>query len=167
MVWNVNDWNTEEEDRHWEMTEEDTDDEFDDIALSRLGVDLPACAKETARPQFSRTPTTNSELFNRWQEVLNGMEIAPELQEALESVRDGGTFSFGDEPRGIDPEEAGFEGTEESCEECGMLLYECVCGLDANVCHDCGVDWDECMCNRCHECELLLEDCDCDVADRR
>ena len=39
MVWRTSDWDNVE-DKHWEMTEEDTDDEFDDIALSRLGINV-------------------------------------------------------------------------------------------------------------------------------
>ena len=49
-VWRLNDWRVEEpeEDKSWELTEADTDDEFDDIALARLGVSLPDCARNAA-----------------------------------------------------------------------------------------------------------------------
>lgn len=39
MVWNVNDWSTQEDDC-WKVLEEDSDDEFDDLKLSRLGIDI-------------------------------------------------------------------------------------------------------------------------------
>jgi hypothetical protein len=162
MVWNTNDWTTEEEDKHWEMTEEDTDDEFDDIALSRLGVDIPECAREDQfieplRVRDIASQDNISELVREWTRTVIQQGVSTEVQtqimDAMASIQtDTGTFHFGDEPRGIDPERAGFDWEPESCEDCGAPLDECECHMD---------DFDEEEC--CQACGLhYSEDCDCE-----
>lgn len=112
-MWNTNDWTAEEEDKHWEMTEEDTDDEFDDVALARLGVEIPECARET-RPVYRprvRDMTNESdiaELMRTWTQTITEQgvdsDIQTQIMEGLASIQtEAGSFHFGDdEARGGD-----------------------------------------------------------------
>ena len=171
MSWNINDWDTEE-DKRWELTEEDTDDEFDDIALARLGVDLPECAREPVRIQAPvGTGVDMTGVMNEWSRMMQNSDLAPELRAAMESITTpDGTLHFGDEPpqsQGIDPEVAGFDMTredfeppdqpaepeeddeegEDTCPECGYDHYECECDDEDNdTCYECGSLYHDCMC---------------------
>lgn len=174
MAWNTRDWTTEEEDKHWEMTEEDTDDEFDDIALQRMGLDIPDFAREDRHTNTNTADGVGvnvSELIRQWQGVLENSDnptVTAEIMESLESMvgRDG-NIHFGDEPQGVDPVRAGFDFAddenvheEERCGDCGALYEDCDCH---ERCIDCGYHYDECMCERCYGCELLYDDCVCDA----
>ena len=118
MMWNTNDWTAEEEDKHWEMTEDDTDDEFDDIALERLGVDVPEFAREgrseTARPRVTvndvTTPGDIRTLMDTWTQRITesgvNSEIQQQILDGLTSIQTAdGTFHFGDEPEDRDPDD--------------------------------------------------------------
>lgn len=118
MAWNTNDWSTEEEDRHWEMNEEDTDDEFDDQMLARLGVELPACAKEPPR-QYNTNTYAEIQMrgessgigisMNEWAGVIAALDLTPEIREQFTSIiGNDGNIRFG-EPQGIDPQVAGLD----------------------------------------------------------
>ena len=94
-AWNTRDW--EPEDKSWTVTDEDCDDEFDDLALSRLGVELPECAREERNVQNPRNTGAISELFARWAEAMDNPELVQIVQDAMGSVREGDTLHFGDE----------------------------------------------------------------------
>jgi len=138
MTWNTRDLTDAEEDKHWEMTDEDTDDEFDDIALARLGVDLPECAREDQFivPLRPLSPDMTP-IIESWREMIENTDLNPEIRAAMASVIDpDGNINFGDEPQGIDPVAAGFDGAEvwinetaetETCWDCGHLLIDCNC----------------------------------------
>ena len=161
MSWNINDWDTVE-DPKWEVTEDDTDDEFDDIALSRLGIELPECAREPVRPrpQTQGAGVDMTPVMERWSQMMQGMDLEPSLRAAMQSVMtDDGTFHFGDEPRGIDPVIAGFDDVDEPedtpaehdpmddvCYSCGNPHYDCSCGDEEIYCPECGEPHEDCEC---------------------
>ena len=139
MVWNTNDMTEQEEDKHWEMSEDDTDDEFDDVQLSRLGIEIPDCARED---RFIE-PLPNeggaqamTELIQRWRSVVDENGYNSDIMDALQSIQTpDGSFHFGDDTdpfgqrqNGIDPIAAGLDGAEEtSCEQCGERYDRCEC----------------------------------------
>lgn len=146
-TWNINDWDTAE-DPKWEVTEEDTDDEFDDIALSRLGIELPECAKESPRPRVeprhadyrgaNGAGVDMTPIMNRWSEIMSGLDLDPELRAAM---------SFIGVDVGVDvlPENG-----IETCADCGLELFDCDCPSDYNYeeenCPDCGLYYEACEC---------------------
>lgn len=174
-TWNINDWDTVE-DPKWEVTEDDTDDEFDDLQLARLGIELPECAKEISRPRHQEGVGRD---FYQFMRLIDGIDLEPSIRAAMESVMEGGTMRFGDEPRGIDPVIAGFDSLDddedsETCAVCGHDSYRCSCDdYDPDYCYDhdcprhsCGCDnhaqdWD----NPCPYCGNEYEDCVCPVDD--
>jgi hypothetical protein len=167
MSWNINDWTDDK--NVWD--EPETDDEFDDNQLARLGIELPKCAREP-RPTSSRTPN--------WDTLIDNLSSSPEIQAALASVYDRttGSFRFGDDPdpMGINPITAGFdmvpedfnpphnpppltitvngEPLEATCVFCGHNFDGCHCGeeddeddYDPTYCYDHDCPRQSCSCD--------------------
>lgn len=147
-AWNTRDW--EPEDKSWELTEEDTDDEFDDVALSRLGIELPECAKETrVRSAERRTSTNIDAMMSEWARIVG--RNPDDLSDAMRHVMNGLAVVQPMQGWGVDPVRAGFDGADERCEDCGMFLYECSCNMDdyseEDYCYMCGMPlFDGCEC---------------------
>jgi len=176
--WTIGDGDVRPEESVWDAPE--TDDEFDDEQFSRMGIDLPEMAKESARsPLISPRSDGMSGILSEWSRLVSGMDLSPELQDSVETImsNDGNIYFGNGEPQGIDPEVAGFDDVDDEDGDTELTLDE---GIENDVyyedeediyaeehmCSECKNPYEYCDCGSiCDVCDKEHFECDCDASD--
>ena len=108
MVWNVNDWVVTTDEKIWD--EPDTDDEFDDFQLARMGIELPECARETRIHTETESIDIAPTIRHRHiQNIIDNLDIENNagVRETIQGIIN--EVSSRNFSRGIDPDIAGFD----------------------------------------------------------